>query len=227
MNRIESPARAAGCAAARGSAPGSSRRAPWSARRRSAAVARAASAIAIITRWRMPPDISCGKASSIASARGISTRRNRASVSRRASPAGMPRRFDQNLGDLASDAHDRVQRGHRLLEDHREIASASPAPAPRTRPPRDPRRRARMRPAVRRTARGSSPMMLSASMLLPQPELADHPERLARLDAEPHVGQDVRAAKRARRSAPRSRAGAMLRPSCADRARRAGRRRAG
>ena len=44
----------------RGSAPGSSRRARWSARRRSAASGLQASAIAIITRWRMPPENWCG-----------------------------------------------------------------------------------------------------------------------------------------------------------------------
>ena len=44
----------------RGSAPGWSRRAPWSARRRSAACGLQASAMAIITRWRMPPENWCG-----------------------------------------------------------------------------------------------------------------------------------------------------------------------
>ena len=46
--------------AARGSAPGSSRRARSSARRRSAPADRLASAIANITRCRIPPDSSCG-----------------------------------------------------------------------------------------------------------------------------------------------------------------------
>ncbi len=50
----------AGRRADRGSAPGWSRRAPWSARRRSAAPGRLATAMAIMTRWRMPPDSSCG-----------------------------------------------------------------------------------------------------------------------------------------------------------------------
>ena len=45
---------------ARGSAPGSSRRARSSARRRSAASAPCTSAIAIITRWRIPPENWCG-----------------------------------------------------------------------------------------------------------------------------------------------------------------------
>ena len=43
-----------------GSAPGSSRRAPWSARRRSGGSGLQESAIAIITRWRMPPENWCG-----------------------------------------------------------------------------------------------------------------------------------------------------------------------
>ena len=45
---------------ARGSAPGSSRRARCSARRRSGRSGSQESAIAIITRWRMPPENSCG-----------------------------------------------------------------------------------------------------------------------------------------------------------------------
>jgi hypothetical protein len=50
----------AGRRSVRGSAPGSSRRAPWSARRRSAARDRSIRPMAIITRWRMPPDNWCG-----------------------------------------------------------------------------------------------------------------------------------------------------------------------
>ena len=45
---------------ARAPAPGWSRRAPSSARRRSAACGLQASAMAIITRWRMPPENWCG-----------------------------------------------------------------------------------------------------------------------------------------------------------------------
>jgi hypothetical protein len=34
---------------------------------------------------------------------------------------------DDRLGDLAADAGDRVERGHRLLEDHRDVVAADPA----------------------------------------------------------------------------------------------------
>ena len=59
----------------RGSAPAPSRRAPSSARRRSAARARTAIAIAIITRWHMPPESSCGYSSSRRSRAGMRTGR--------------------------------------------------------------------------------------------------------------------------------------------------------
>ena len=59
---------------ARGSAPGSSRRARSWARRRSARSATGDSAIAIIARWRIPPENSCGKARARSRARGIPTR---------------------------------------------------------------------------------------------------------------------------------------------------------
>ena len=34
----------------------------------------------------------------------------------------------QHLGDLRADPHDRIERGHRLLEDHRHVAAAMCAP---------------------------------------------------------------------------------------------------
>ena len=57
--------------AGRGSGPGPSRRAPWWARRRSAGPGSATSAMAIIARWRMPPENSCGYWSARSSGRGM------------------------------------------------------------------------------------------------------------------------------------------------------------
>ena len=87
-----SPCRAArGCrASGRGSRPGSSRRAPSSARRRSSTFGSHASAIAIITRCRMPPESWCGYSPSRRSGAGMlheleQLDRPRASPSRRES----------------------------------------------------------------------------------------------------------------------------------------------
>ena len=86
---------------------------------------RHASAIAIITRWRMPPDSSCGYWSSRrAGSRDVhgvqhSIARRRASAPRRRSRVrrGSPR-------SAGADRQHRVERGHRLLEDHRDLAAA-------------------------------------------------------------------------------------------------------
>ena len=136
-----------------------------------------------------------------------------------------PAPLDQNFLDLPSDPHDRVQRGHRLLEDHREIAPAPPAPGRGS-------ARDQIVAVEHDAARGEAdrarqqPHDAERQHALAAAGLADHAERLARLDGEPHVGQDRRA--RGERDIqpfdPQQRHG--VRPSCADRERRAGRRRA-
>src|SRR5881397_2872257 len=67
------------------------------------------SAIAIITRWRMPPENSCGYWST-----------------RRSAPR-QPLVGAQLLLDLPADGVDRRQRRHRILEDHRDLAAADVA----------------------------------------------------------------------------------------------------
>ena len=94
-------------------------------------------AIAIITRWRMPPENSCGKAV------GALPRRSGCRPGRAARPrARAPRPCDDvvvdadRLGDLVADGVDRGQRRQRVLEDHRDAAcrgcrdsSSSPRPS--------------------------------------------------------------------------------------------------
>ena len=83
-----------------------------------------ASAMAIMTRWRMPPESSCGY---WRRRRGTSLMRTWSSSCAarvRASRQLMPRCADQRLGDLVADAQVRRQRGHRVLEDHRDVAAA-------------------------------------------------------------------------------------------------------
>ena len=82
-----------------------------------------ASAIAIITRWRMPPENSCGYSSTRLA---------------RVGDADQPEQLDRalaglRLGDVAvgadrldellADLVERVQRGQRVLEDHRDVVA--------------------------------------------------------------------------------------------------------
>ena len=81
-------------------------------------------AIAIITRWRMPPDISCGYCLTRRSGDGMPTRPERLD---RPVPglllADLLVELDL-LGDLVADREDRVQARQRLLEDHRDVVAA-------------------------------------------------------------------------------------------------------
>ncbi len=81
-------------------------------------------AIAIITRWRMPPENSCGKASARSAACGMPT-----SVEQLDAP--LARRLPRDvvvdadgLGELVADRVDRRERRQRVLEDHRDALAA-------------------------------------------------------------------------------------------------------
>ena len=110
--------------AVRGSAPGWSRPGPSSARRRSAVAGCSARAMAIMTRCRMPPDSWCGY--SLSAALGRCPRRPEPA------PRWPPRApawatfwcSDDRLDDLVADGVDRIEAGHRLLEDHGDLAAA-------------------------------------------------------------------------------------------------------
>ena len=83
-----------------------------------------ASAMAIMARWRMPPDNSCGY---WRRRRGTSVMRTCSSSSAARARASLPAHAamrDQRLGDLVADAQVRRERGHRILEDHRDAAAA-------------------------------------------------------------------------------------------------------
>ncbi len=126
MRMIAAPvSRAAARASARGSAPGSSRRARWSARRRSAARGSQASAMAIITRWRMPPDSWCGywrdAPLGLGDAAPCPASRPPA---RSASCCDMPRCSTSASAICWPIGQHRIERGHRLLEDHRDGVAA-------------------------------------------------------------------------------------------------------
>ena len=82
------------------------------------------SAIAIIARWRMPPENWCGKSSTRDSGFGIPTCR-RSSTARRSRRVLVERlvRLDR-LDDLLADPVHRIERGHRVLEDHPDLVAA-------------------------------------------------------------------------------------------------------
>ena len=82
------------------------------------------SAIAIITRWRMPPENSCGYARNLPlRVRDADPAHQLKGPLRGLGPADA--QVDERaLGDLGADPHDRVERAHRLLEDHRHLRAA-------------------------------------------------------------------------------------------------------
>ena len=83
-----------------------------------------AMAMAIMIRWRMPPENWCGYWSKRRSGSGMPTRRRSSMARRFASAPRDPRVAEEDLGDLPADAHGGVQRAHRVLEDHRDGVAA-------------------------------------------------------------------------------------------------------
>ena len=110
--------RGAGGRAARGSAPRPPRRARWSARRTITTAGRSAIARAIMMRWRMPPENSCGWLRARVGGMPTETSESRAidsaSVVRDAGAVRLER-----LDEVVAHPHQRVEAGHRLLEDQR------------------------------------------------------------------------------------------------------------
>ncbi len=76
-----------------------------------------ASAIAIITRWRMPPDSWCGYSPARRVLRNPHEREHLDRAVERRAPRQVLVQRD-GLGDLIADGHHRIEARHRLLEDH-------------------------------------------------------------------------------------------------------------
>ena len=89
-----------------------------------------ASAMAIITRWRMPPESWCGYSRTRRAGVGDADQRQHLDGAR----LGVARRQalvqPQRLADLAADGQHRVQAGHRLLEDHADVVAADARASP-------------------------------------------------------------------------------------------------
>ena len=75
------------------------------------------------TRWRMPPENWCGYSAARRRGSGMPTRCSISTASSRAARASRRRWSRARLGDLLADRQDRVQRRHRVLEDHRDPRS--------------------------------------------------------------------------------------------------------
>ena len=82
-----------------------------------------ARAIAIIARWRIPPDSSCGYARA-ALLRDADQLEQLAGPLRAPPSRDSPRRSSMRLGDLVADPADRVEGVHRALEDDADLAPA-------------------------------------------------------------------------------------------------------
>ena len=163
-------------AAARGSAPGSSRRARWSARRRSAAAGRtrapSRSSRAGACRPRAGADsrARARAGSGMPTSPSSSTARCHASPARHGAGAGAPPRRPG-----CPTVSTGIQRGHRLLEDHRDPRAAQRAHlALRQREQIAALEQRRWPPAIR-PGGGTSRMSESAVTLLPQPDSPTSP----------------------------------------------------
>ena len=130
-----------------------------------------ASAIAIITRCRIPPESWCGYSSTRPLGRG-DAERGRAARSRAVARAGRERSRcrSQHLRDLPADRERRVERRHRLLEDERDLAAADPPQLRRA--SAESRSTPSKHGAARRRRRssGSSRSSAISLTLLPQPD---------------------------------------------------------
>ena len=155
---------------ARRSAPRSSRRAPSSARRRSAGRARRAAP------WRSSRAGACrpkaGADRRRAACSGSEMPTAPASPAARRSSAVRPRsgwRLRCASTSCVPMREHRVERRHRILEDHGDARAAQPCAAPRRRAPAGLRHRTRCGPNAGRYLPGSSPSSASASVDLPLP----------------------------------------------------------
>ena len=82
---------------------------------------RQASAMEIIARCRWPPESWCGNAFAWRAGSGCRCLPSNSTARANAARRVIPSCSRQHLGDLVTDRVQRVERGHRLLEDHRDV----------------------------------------------------------------------------------------------------------
>ena len=130
--------------------------------------------------------------------RGRAARSARPRASRRVTRDGAAAR----LGDLLADGEDRIERGHRLLEDHADAVAADRAQASRVERQRDPRPRTGCgRPSICPGGSGKRRMIDSAVTVLPQPDSPTRPSISPGSSENETSSHDRRAADRHRRGA--------------------------
>ena len=143
-----------------------------------------ASAIAIITRWRMPPESWCGYSRTRRCGSGMPTSVSISIACASAACASQALMQPQRLADLAADRQHRVEARHRLLEDHRDVVAADVAHlAARTvAAGRVPSKRMRAGDLARRL--GDQPQDRHRGDRLAAAGFADDGQRLAGVDVE-------------------------------------------
>ena len=85
-----------------------------------------ATAIAIITRWRIPPESWCGYSASRRCAAGMRTSSSSSIARARAAARESPRCFRSTSPIWRPTSEDGVERRHRLLEHERDLLAADP-----------------------------------------------------------------------------------------------------
>ena len=128
-----------------------------------------ASAIAIMTRWRMPPESSCGILAHAARRVGdVHALEQPPRARARRAPRHSPRWRTSGFRDLVADAQVRRERAHRILEDHRDARRRAPAIRAR---PRQQLLAAEARAAARaRVGRAAAPSRRETAWVLPAPD---------------------------------------------------------
>ena len=147
-----------------------------------------ASAIAIITRWRMPPENSCGILVDAPLGVGDPDQLEqlhgpRPGVGLRDVAMGLHR-----LGELHADLVERVQRGQRVLEDHRDLVAADLAQLVVAQATTRSRPSNRIRPSIDVFFARVSPSVVSDETVLPEPDSPTMPRVCAGVD---RVGDPV------------------------------------
>ena len=128
------------------------------------------SAMAIMTRWRMPPENSCGYWSMRRRGVGDAHALQHVDGTLRAAVSLRPSCAHQHLGHLAGRCEIRIERRHRVLEDHGDLAAADAVELAGAASPSRSCAAEAHAAAWRGRCAASSPMMARKTWLLPEPD---------------------------------------------------------
>ena len=141
-------------------------------------------AMAIIARWRMPPENSWGCISARCAGCGMPTRSSISTARAHGLLLAEPVVDPGHLGDLAAHGVHRVERRQRVLEDHRDLPAAHLRASASSLGGEQVLALPEHSLAGRSSAVGSSPRMLMAVTDLPEPDSPTIGEHLAAADVE-------------------------------------------